>query len=639
MADLNGPADIVTAGFVTWQSFAQDVFEETQELLADLTAVSVQPLTTNVTFNAPTASVPDFSLPPVPTAPDVSLNLPDVPTAPTVNIPAIPSVDDIPEYDVDKPDLSFAAKPDALNEAAPTTPSIDTDVSLPAAPDVDTSFDTPEAPVQRALSLPTTPELELPSFTGLVAPTFSVDPPSNEISFTEQSYTPVVQSEVVGRIQAWLGATTETGLPADVQSALFGRLRDRESVIAAQAVQEATEEWSARGFTLPQGELARRVEAARQKLQDNVSAASRDIFIKANEFELENLRTAVAQGIALEGMLRNYFNAVQQRRLEAAKAASDAAIALYNAQVAQFNAQVTAFQAQVDFVKAQYEGERLKVQIFSEQINAQRLVAELNKLDVDIYSQKIQAASELIKARALAIEVYKAQLEGVKTELETRRLQLDVYRGQLEAFKTKVDAKTAEYDAWGKEIQAEAERTKIYEAEVRAFAERIRAYSTQVEARMQVPKVQIEAEKLRTEQYVASLGAVREQVNAEATRTDALAKIFAGQAQVYNAQVSVEEARVRSTSRQFELELESGRAQAQIAIENAKMLLDNAQKSAQLLVEQLRGAAQISAQMAAGALSAVNLGASISGSSSDSRGESLSVSYTVDGGEADPPPI
>lgn len=639
MADLNGPAEIVTEGFVTWQSFAQEAFETAQELLEDLTAVNVEPAAANVTFNAPSASVPDFTAPSVPAPPNVTVTLPAIPTPPSVNTPSIPSVEDAPAYDLVRPDLNFSNKPSALNETAPVTPSINTDVSIPATPSVDTSFDEPAVPTQRSLTLPSVPDLDLPSFAGLVVPEFTASPPSNEIGFSEQAYTPLVQSEVVGRIQAWLGATTETGLPADVQNAMFGRLRDRESVIAVQAVQEATEEWSARGFTLPQGELARRVEVARQKLQDNVSAASRDIFIKANELELENLRLAVQQGIALETMLRGYFNSVQQRRLEAAVASSQAAIALFNAQVAQFNAQVTAFQAQVEFVKAQYEGEKLKVEIYTQQLQGQRLIAELNRLDVEIYSTQVEAINSLLRARALAIEVYKAQLEGVKTQLEARRLQLDVYRGQIDAFKAKVDAKTSEFQAWGEEVRAESTKTQAYEAEVRAFAERVRAYSTQVEARMQVPKIQIEAEKLRTEQYVASLGAVREQVNAEATRTDALAKVFSGQAQIYGAQVGVEEARVRATSRQFELELESGRASAQIAIENAKMQLENARAASELLVEQLRGAAQVSAQLAAGALNAVNLSAGISGSSSDSRSESLSVTYSVDGGSDTPPEI
>src|SRR3546814_19485025 len=106
------------------------------------------------------------------------------------------------------------------------------------------------------------------------------------------------------------------------------------------------EDWSARGFSLPGGEIAKRVEAVRQRNQDAANTISRDILIKSWDIRIESLRQAVQQGLAYEAQLIDLHNQAAARKLQVAELTVRMALEVYNAHVAYFTAQIAAFNAQ-----------------------------------------------------------------------------------------------------------------------------------------------------------------------------------------------------------------------------------------------------------------------------------------------------
>src|SRR5262249_26203964 len=134
-----------------------------------------------------------------------------------------------------------------------------------------------------------------------------------------------------------------SGLPPAVEQAIFDRAVDREEHNVEKMVKEAYDEFATRGYTLPPGVLMARTDEIRQKAQLAVNSANRELMIKAAEWELENIKFAVEQGVACENILVNLFTNQAQRVFEGQKFEVQARIDVYRAFVDLFNARQNAY--------------------------------------------------------------------------------------------------------------------------------------------------------------------------------------------------------------------------------------------------------------------------------------------------------
>jgi hypothetical protein len=111
---------------------------------------------------------------------------------------------------------------------------------------------------------------------------------------------------------AWLKNTIEnggTGIPAAVENQIWQRYRDGIVRAGLQAQNSAYADFAARGFPLPAGALAARLDDIRQENMLKIAESARDIAIKQIEVEIENIKFAVKTAI--------------DARLDALKAAAD----------------------------------------------------------------------------------------------------------------------------------------------------------------------------------------------------------------------------------------------------------------------------------------------------------------------------
>jgi hypothetical protein len=106
--------------------------------------------------------------------------------------------------------------------------------------------------------------------------------------------------ELMPVVEAWLKRAIEqggTGINVNVERQIWQRDRDRLSVEAATASEQAVSQWAARGYPLPPGAAAAAITTIAMRRTEQVAAASRDAAIKAFETEIENIRFAIAQAI------------------------------------------------------------------------------------------------------------------------------------------------------------------------------------------------------------------------------------------------------------------------------------------------------------------------------------------------------
>ncbi len=605
--------DIVTEGFATADSRADAAFSLAQQLVGAVVGYDIPFTAVSSGFTAPAIG---YTVP-----------LPAVPVAPNVSFPTLAPPDDLllapvdevvpattPTFDADVPVLQILDKPTALTATAPGDAPDVTDVTLPDAPDIVL----PDAPLMELITIPAAPTLALPVWAATAPDGSSLAVPTTGLIWSEDYYDSDLLTGVTNRLTTML--LGGTGLPAAIEQAIWDRGRAREDVIAKKATQEAYEEFAARGFALPSGALAGRVAEVWQKNREATSTFSRDVAIKQAELEIENLKFTVQTGIQLESQMMTYSGQYAARALDAAKTTVQVAIDIFNASVALYNARLQAYQTEAQVYRELIQAESLKLEQYRTEIEAQKLIGDINMQAVQIYKTSIDAL-------LASVELYKAELEGVKTVVEVDRVRIEGFRATVDAYKATVDAKTSEYQAWAESIKGEATKVSIYEAQARAYNSLVDAYRTGETVKIENMKSKIDANELLVKAFAAEVDYLSEQVKAAVAQVDTEVKIYDGEAKVYSSQVAGAEAQVRALAEQIRLIIAAGSTDAELKLKAANLNIEQLLRIAAIESDGIKAGAAVAGQLAASAMSAFNLGASVSSGWSFGIGNNLNEAH------------
>lgn len=563
------------------------------------------------------------------TAPAIgyTLSLPSVPTAPAISFPIIAPLDPLaldpvtsitpdtaPSFTAAAPVVQILDKPAALSATAPGTAPTVASVTLPASP----TITLPDAPIMELMTLPSLPAISLPTFSAVVPDGTSLVAPSVGLVWSENYYDSTLLQDVTSRLTTML--LGGTGIPAAIEQAIWDRGRAREDVVAAKAAQETYEEFSARGFKLPPGALAARMSEITQKNRELGSTYSREVAIKQAELEVENLKFSVSTGIQLEGQLMTYAGQYAARALEAAKTTVDVAINLFNAQVSLYNSRLQAYQTEAQVYRDLIQAESIKLEQYRTEIEAQKLIGEINVQAIQIYSERI-------KALLSSVELYKAQLDGVRTGVEVDKVRIEGFRATVDSYKSLVEAKTSEYQAWGQSIQGEVAKVGAYEAQARAYGTLVDAYKTGETVKIENMRASISNNEMRVKAFGAEVDYLSEQIKAGIAQVETGVKIYDGQARVYGAQISGEQARVQALAEQIRMIIAAGSTDAELKLKAADINVQQLLRIATVEIENRKAAADVAGQLAASAMGAFNLGAGVSSTWSHSIGNDLNENH------------
>lgn len=148
---------------------------------------------------------------------------------------------------------------------------------------------------------PTPPTITVPTF-----------PPLNYIS------------DLLGTIKTAVVTLLDgNAMPAGLASALRNRGYSDAYAEEGRAVQQAYDEFAARGFEEPSGQLNRRITEARNDARNKRQQINRDVYIQEQMTAIENLRFAVTSGIQLEGMTVEVFKAQAQLEISEVQIATE----------------------------------------------------------------------------------------------------------------------------------------------------------------------------------------------------------------------------------------------------------------------------------------------------------------------------
>lgn len=547
---------------------------------------------------------------------------------------------DFEEFQIDADDIDveigdFAA-PYALQRPQSPGP-IDTsgepvkpdfgDVTIPEF-DVDTTV--PPLQALDDIVVPTFEFPTMPTFTA-TAPEYDIAPPVTELQWVEPTYESELLDDVKARVTEMLAGGT--GLPAAIESALFGRARSREDVLALKAEHDAFEAYASKGFTMPPGMLVKQVQAIQEENRLKASALNRDILIESAKWEIENLRFAVTNGIALEQLLQNIFNNAAARAFEAARFRVEADLRLHDSLVTAFNARMQAYQVEAQVFEARIRGEVAKLEAYKIQLEGLRVRGELNKQKVEIFSAMIEAVKNRIQA-------YVARVESAKAQSDVIRGRIDAYRADVQAYAEKLQARKVAFDAYESAARVEAAMAQGNEAAARAFAATVQAQEAKANVRIQVIRSRIEAMQAAVQKYAAKIQGEIAQVSAQRDAITATAAAYGAEMQRYSAEIGRDTAGRQLEITRQEAILRNGLSYYDIQLREYDAAMTRLIETALVQTTALDSAGRSAAQLAAGAMAAINVSASLSGSANVSDSFSFSqgkqVTWSLDGEDSPP---
>jgi hypothetical protein len=485
----------------------------------------------------------------------------------------------------------------------------------------DADFTLPPVPDLHAITVPTPDEISLPEWDE-VAPEAYIPDPGGEFVWFEPGYFSAMLDEVKSRLSTMLAGGT--GIPDAIWNMIWDRARAALYEQRDAAIEEATERWAARGFSVPGGALNKQIERAIRAFNNASAEQLRETAIKQAEMEVQNLQFAVQQGIALESQLMDLYNQQIGRILDAAKTKFQIAIDLYQARVQRYNIEAQVYSAKAQVHKTLIEAELSKLEEYKARLEGEKLIGELNMQDVQIYTAQVDAVGK-------EVEVFKAQLDGVKAQVDVDKTRVEAYAAGVQAYGEMVKAKAIEYEAYNAEIKGEQVKAEIYKALADAYGSEVDAYGKKVQAEVMAAEIDIKDQQLAIDLYKTSLARFEAELKYETDNADTTLKKTATaieelKAVLADKGLSLEYEKLVAG---FKMEAIKDATQKNIAKLNADVEIEKADTAA--YIEGKKTEAMIKAQLAASALSAINISAGVSYSGSDSNSSDCSKTYQYDG--------
>ena len=501
--------------------------------------------------------------------------------------------------------LTIPPAPVFVTPAEPTAPVIDTTVTIPTAPTA--SYGT--MPELITLNMPTYVAPVLPVFND-AAPEFTDAAPDPFIQWTEPVYSSDIRDDVKAVILSMLAGGT--GLPTDVERAIWERARGRLDMAAQKKIDEARSMFAARGHSFPPGMLNKMILGILDETNQNANEQSMLVAIEQAKLEQQNRQFAVQQGLAYEQIFVNLFLQVVDRNFQIAKFGVEVQIQVFNAKVAAFAARNTAFMAKIEKYKAELEGAFAYLRAFEALVKAEIAKGEFNQQQIAAYTAKVQAYNAQVQA-------YDSLIKAEAQRVEIEKVKIEAYRGEIDAYVAKINGQRAQFEAYSSRVQAEAAKAGLEEANARAYSAKVQGVAAKADVAIKQAEAQIQVNRLSLDYAVANMQRISQFTGYELAKIQANASVF--EATVRKAMAKHEADRGMAAI-ELQAVIEANRnviAKYTASLEAWKAQVAHILSIANLSAESMRAAGQIAGTLAAGAMAGTSVSAGVSGSAGASQ--------------------
>lgn len=309
------------------------------------------------------------------------------------------------DFTVDFPDLTFDISDiNIISDTRPPVPSVE----------INTDFPTFTEPVPVVISLPTIDlsDIVYPNLPEEVNPSLDW----NSIPFNSDIYVTLLNRVLTDLTNG------STGLDPIVEQEIWGRALDRQAVENEKIYTEIETYFASRGYNMPPGAMAGRLQEAGADILRNNTDLNSKIMIEQAELAQKNSQFIITQALAIEGMLRDFHSKNEDRSLDYAKTLVESIIRMYSEKI---KAYIATNEANISRIQIQVEN--------------LRGVVEYNKGLIDVYKSTIEAfgikVDSIAKQNSSIVEIYKADIIGY--DAYTRTLTSDQMT-QIEIQKSRI---------------------------------------------------------------------------------------------------------------------------------------------------------------------------------------------------------
>jgi len=228
------------------------------------------------------------------------------------------------------------------------------------------------------------------------------------------------------------------------------------------------------------------------------------------------------------------------------------------------------------------------------------LSISLEQVVMGSFNEYAKRVFEASKATAdVTIEIYKQRVVQFNAMLEAYKTDVMVYKTQIEAEMARAEAYKARIT--GLQVIAQIDETKIkaYTSHVEAIGKLVDLYKTEIQA----VGLMYDAEKTKIERY-------KSQVDAYIANIDAITKKYAAEIEGFKAYIQAYSASADSQTKLLDVSTRAKIAEIEATIKEWEIEMRLAQENNTLRLEALKIVAATSSNLAAGAMSAMNISAS-----------------------------
>ncbi len=581
------------------------------------------------------AGIPDYVKPePAPEAVETPFNIPPSPGEPMSKADVDGALTEaknrfsqlaVPLFTDTPLPIQLPSRPSSTLPAAPAGPS---PLTAPEYPEVPVTGD-PDLPEIRPVSLPTLDPPDLAAVEALIAslrastpiaPVMASPEDFNSLALAYYALTNQQLTAFVGNCSALaslcprlseLLSGTSTGLPPAVAQALRDRAFAAEDQQAFQAEQVAITDWLSRGFTLPGGALEAKLAQVRQLNRDKKAQLNRDLWVEEAKLEIENLRFAIQQGMSYEGMLRDSWAKLYGIVQSLAQTDIEVDLKILQAAIDLYKAKVSAWQVEFETIKDQLQAELAKLEIFKSELEGQKLIGQLNQQGIEIYKAQWEAIG-------IRVSIYKSQVEAADSLLKAEIAKLEWSAKMVAIYTAQVGAYESEWRAYGIAADAEKSKVELFDAQAKAFSSRVAGYASQVDAAKVMADLDITGVKLSLEAWQSQLEQYKAELQTEIARVESLVKQQSLGADIYKTKAFVESAYTDFGMKKLDYFLSVNKLEADITLKEADLEQTKELELSKVALSALDGIARTGSQLAGSAMSAMNVGASLSSGSTTS---------------------
>ena len=548
---------------------------------------------------------------------DAAVALGDI--IPTSEDPFVPDDVSIPDITTDLPIYTSLG----LSINIPDSPTLD-DVPAPVEPGLDLDLVIPDAPAQDYGGSPDLDDISLPVYVaptlplfGDEAPEFDTLPPDPFLGWVEPEYTSDMRDAVQSVLLEMLAGGT--GLPEDVERAIWERGRTREDANALKTIDIGYTEFSARGFDHPQGQLEKLIFSVIDDSNLKINALSRDVMIKQAELEQANRNFAVEKGLSYEQIYVGIFLAIVERNFQIAKFGVETQIQVFNSAVMAFNAERDVYNLKIAKYRIDLDATLVSLKHFEALVEVEKAKAEINTSKVEAYKARVQAYSAQVDA-------YKAVVQAVTAKADLQKNKVDIYRAQIDAMVAKINAQRSKFEAYDSRIKGETSKVQLEDANVRVYTSQVQAWSEKANVLIKEADLGLQTNRQKLDWNIANMQRVT-------SYNGQLLNVIQARLSSFQANVARSVAKYNADSEAYRFNLQSQVSLGQLGIAKYQALLEQWKVRAQEIIqygtvqaESLRAAGVMASNMVSGALAGTHVSAGLSAGTSAAQNSSRSSS-------------